>query len=554
MARGERDALDALGLDGGGTAFRLDADRLREHVDAVRAPVGRWPAALDAVSARLDEVQHDAVAAVEVAHRRAAESDAERVAAEAARRAGRGGDGAAPGGRRAGRQPSATRPCGGRRPRPGRRWRRPRRSARPGRRPRRRRRRGSRPRRGPRRRGSGRPRPSARRRRRAGARSAPTPSATRRWPARPSCATSSRPCVPRERPVRAEAGAAARRGGRRRGRGARPGGRRRRRARDADRRAADAGRAAAAAEADARRAAEGGLRATLERLESESALRARADAERDRLRAESGGGPRRAGRRPPAPSLPPTSCGRLLAEARRRRTRAKGAHGCGGLRVARSPAEGDPGGRRWYPPPTSVADDRRPPATSARTLRITPARAPPSSTPVRPAGWPPAPGTASVTAARRATRTAVSSGRSASRAGRGGRRRQRAARLVHRRRGEDRLDLVRVLQHPQRRGRHARRATACGGGRAAWPRSPRARPGRCRATPSEVSTDADWRTWSRRSRSAWGRATCSGAGPGSATGYTVQRSTARPRHRPGTIPEAGVGEQHALARAPSPRG
>ena len=28
MARNERDALDALGLDGGGTAFRLDADRL----------------------------------------------------------------------------------------------------------------------------------------------------------------------------------------------------------------------------------------------------------------------------------------------------------------------------------------------------------------------------------------------------------------------------------------------------------------------------------------------------------------------------------------------
>ena len=84
MARGERDALDALGLDGGGTAFRLDADRLREHVDAVRAPVGALVEALDAVSARLDEVQRDAVGAVEVAHRRAAESDAERVAAEAA--------------------------------------------------------------------------------------------------------------------------------------------------------------------------------------------------------------------------------------------------------------------------------------------------------------------------------------------------------------------------------------------------------------------------------------------------------------------------------------
>ena len=85
MARGERDALDALGLDGGGTAFRLDADRLREHVEAVRGPVGALAQALDAVSARLDEVQREAVGAVEVAHRRAAESDAERVAAEAAR-------------------------------------------------------------------------------------------------------------------------------------------------------------------------------------------------------------------------------------------------------------------------------------------------------------------------------------------------------------------------------------------------------------------------------------------------------------------------------------
>ena len=88
MARGERDALDALGLDGGGTAFRLDADRLREHVDAVRGPAAALVAALDGVSARLDEVQRDAVAAVEVAHRRAAESEAERVAAEAAREGG----------------------------------------------------------------------------------------------------------------------------------------------------------------------------------------------------------------------------------------------------------------------------------------------------------------------------------------------------------------------------------------------------------------------------------------------------------------------------------
>ncbi|MDT7578953.1 MAG: colicin import rane protein, partial [Pseudonocardiales bacterium] len=59
MARGERDALDALGLDGGGTAFRLDADRLREHVDAVRGPVGAFVEALDAVSVRLDEVARD---------------------------------------------------------------------------------------------------------------------------------------------------------------------------------------------------------------------------------------------------------------------------------------------------------------------------------------------------------------------------------------------------------------------------------------------------------------------------------------------------------------
>ena len=46
-----------------------------------------------------------------------------------------------------------------------------------------------------------------------------------------------------------------------------------------------AARAGAAAE-EARRAAEGGLRATLERVESESALRARADAEAGRLRTE----------------------------------------------------------------------------------------------------------------------------------------------------------------------------------------------------------------------------------------------------------------------------
>jgi hypothetical protein len=54
---------------------------------------------------------------------------------------------------------------------------------------------------------------------------------------------------------------------------------------DADRRAAQAADTASQ-EADARRAAEGGLRATLQRVESESALRARADAEAGRLRTE----------------------------------------------------------------------------------------------------------------------------------------------------------------------------------------------------------------------------------------------------------------------------
>ena len=54
---------------------------------------------------------------------------------------------------------------------------------------------------------------------------------------------------------------------------------------DADRRAAQAADTASQ-EADARRAAEGGLRSTLQRVESESALRARADAEAGRLRTE----------------------------------------------------------------------------------------------------------------------------------------------------------------------------------------------------------------------------------------------------------------------------
>ncbi|MBW0125985.1 hypothetical protein [Pseudonocardia oceani] len=85
MARAERDALGALGLDSGRAAFGLDADRLREHVEAVRGPVGELAVALDAVSERLDEVQRDAVASVEAAHRRVAEAEARRVAAEEAR-------------------------------------------------------------------------------------------------------------------------------------------------------------------------------------------------------------------------------------------------------------------------------------------------------------------------------------------------------------------------------------------------------------------------------------------------------------------------------------
>lgn len=82
MARAERDALTSLGLDAGAGAFALDADRLREHLDALRAPVGQLTAALDLVAARLDEVQRDAVAAVETAHLQVGAADAARVAAE----------------------------------------------------------------------------------------------------------------------------------------------------------------------------------------------------------------------------------------------------------------------------------------------------------------------------------------------------------------------------------------------------------------------------------------------------------------------------------------
>ena len=85
MARAERDALDALGLDSSRSAFALDADRLREHVDAVRGPVEALTAALAAVTGRLAEVEAHAVAAVEAANRQAAEAEARRVAAQEAR-------------------------------------------------------------------------------------------------------------------------------------------------------------------------------------------------------------------------------------------------------------------------------------------------------------------------------------------------------------------------------------------------------------------------------------------------------------------------------------
>src|SRR5918999_4126648 len=72
MARAERDALDALGLDAGRSTFALDADRLREHVDAVRGPVVALAEALAAVTGRLAEVESQALSAVEVANRAAA--------------------------------------------------------------------------------------------------------------------------------------------------------------------------------------------------------------------------------------------------------------------------------------------------------------------------------------------------------------------------------------------------------------------------------------------------------------------------------------------------
>src|SRR3954447_15034713 len=85
MAKAERDALDALGLDSGRSAFRLDAERLREHVNAVRGPVTELAAALAGVMERLEEVEGAALAAVETANRGAAEAEALRVEAQQAR-------------------------------------------------------------------------------------------------------------------------------------------------------------------------------------------------------------------------------------------------------------------------------------------------------------------------------------------------------------------------------------------------------------------------------------------------------------------------------------
>src|SRR3954464_4166664 len=65
MAKAERDALGALGLDSSRAAFALDAERLREHVAAVHGPVAALAEALTQVTARLDEVEAHAVAAVE---------------------------------------------------------------------------------------------------------------------------------------------------------------------------------------------------------------------------------------------------------------------------------------------------------------------------------------------------------------------------------------------------------------------------------------------------------------------------------------------------------
>ncbi|MFD1237349.1 response regulator receiver protein, partial [Pseudonocardia benzenivorans] len=69
MARAEREALGALGLDAPSARFALDADRLREHVAALQGPVTALTEALAAIGTRLDEVEAHAVAAVETANR-----------------------------------------------------------------------------------------------------------------------------------------------------------------------------------------------------------------------------------------------------------------------------------------------------------------------------------------------------------------------------------------------------------------------------------------------------------------------------------------------------
>lgn len=85
LARAEREALGALGLDAGSATFRLDADRLREQLDDVRGPVEALTEALAAVTTRLDEVEAAAVASVEAAHAQVAEAERARLAAEEAR-------------------------------------------------------------------------------------------------------------------------------------------------------------------------------------------------------------------------------------------------------------------------------------------------------------------------------------------------------------------------------------------------------------------------------------------------------------------------------------
>jgi hypothetical protein len=127
MARAERDALDALGLDSSRTAFALDAERLRS---TWRRCARRWSAGSRAgrVTSRLTEVEAHAVSAVEAANRRAADAEAERLAAQEAQEwaeglARRAKDQA----ERAGKE--RPRPSSGRRRPPARHWAPPRSSA-----------------------------------------------------------------------------------------------------------------------------------------------------------------------------------------------------------------------------------------------------------------------------------------------------------------------------------------------------------------------------------------------------------------------------------------